>query len=351
MIELKQSIKREKTKMNITTIGLDIAKRVFHVVCCNKHGKLVSKKMLKRAGVLAFFHKMPPCLVALEACATAHYWAREIEKCGHVVKLLPPQHVKAFVVGNKNDYNDALAIATAVHQQHIRHVSVNTIEQQDSQALHKARELAVRQRTSLCNQIRGLVGEYGICINQGVNTLRKYIPIWLSAETSQLSESFKQLLTRLKHQFDELDANIDMFNQMIATRAKDNEVCQRLQTIPGIGPMVASAYYNEVGNGAAYRKGRDVSASLGLVPKQHSSGGKNILLGISKRGNSYLRCLLVQGAKAVVSRAQKKDDTLSHWINHLVRTRGHNPACVAYANKMARMAWAISVNESEYISH
>ncbi|MCF2946840.1 IS110 family transposase [Paraglaciecola aquimarina] len=334
--------------MNITTIGLDIAKRVFHVTCCSEQGKLVRKKMLKRVDVLAFFRTIPSCTVALEACVTAHYWAREIEMCGHTVKLIAPQHVKAFLVGNKNDYNDALSIATAVRQHHVSHVSVNTIEQQDNQALHKARELAVRQRTSLCNQIRGLVSEYGMCINQGVNTLRKRIPIWLSDETHQLSESFKQLLTHLKHQLNELDANIETFNQMIATRVKENDVCQRLQTIPGIGPMVASAYFNEVGNGAGYRKGRDVSASLGLVPKQHSSGGKQVLLGISKRGNSYLRCLLVQGAKAVVSRAKKKEDTLSNWINHLVHTRGHNRACIAYANKMARMAWAISVKESEY---
>lgn len=347
MIELIHTIKREKTKMNVTTIGLDIAKRVFHVVCCNEQGKQIKKKMLKRADVFFFFHNIPTCLVALEACATAHYWAREIMACGHSVRLIPPQHVKAFVVGNKNDYNDALAIATAARQHHIRPVGVKTLEQQDNQAVHKARALAIRQRTALCNQIRGLVGEYGICIKQGVETVRKHIAIWLSPEVDSLSGSFKQILRHLQ-QLSELDIHIEAFDKLITVRANENENCQRLQTVPGIGPMVASAYFNEVGNGTSYRKGRDVSASLGLVPKQYSSGGKDVLLGISKRGNCYLRCLLVQGAKAVVSRAKTKDDKLSNWINNLVRTRGHNRACIAYANKMARMAWAITVNNTDY---
>lgn len=336
--------------MNITTIGLDIAKEVFHAACCNEQGKLVKKKVIKRAGVLAFFNNIPKCVVAIEACATAHYWAREIERCGHTVKLIPPQRVKAFLVGNKNDYNDALAIAVAAGQPHIKTVCANTIEQQDSQALHKARDLAIRQRTALCNQIRGLAAEYGICIAKGVNTVRKSIAVWLSEECTQLSTLFKHLLFQLKEQLNMLDVSIEVFNEMINIAVKENAVCQRLQSVPGIGPMIASAYFNEVGNACAYRKGRDVSASLGLVPKQHSSGGKDVLLGISKRGNRYLRCLLVQGAKSVVSRAKKKDDKLSCWINNLVNTRGHNHACVAYANKMARMAWAITVNETEYLA-
>ena len=334
--------------MNITLIGLDIAKLVFHAACCNEHGKLVKKKTLKRAAVLSFFSDMPSCIVALEACASAHYWAREIERCGHTVKLIPPQHVKAFLVGNKNDYNDALAIAVAASQHHIRVVNANTIEQQDNQALHKARQLAIRQRTAVCNQIRGLAAEYGICISRSVSAVRQNIMVWLSDECTELSVLFKQLLFQLKEQLNMLDVSIGVFDEMINVTSKENAICQRLQSIPGVGPMIASAYFNEVGNGSAYLKGRDVSASLGLVPKQHSSGGKDVLLGISKRGNSYLRCLLVQGAKAVVSRAKKKEDKLSNWINHLVKTRGHNRACVAYANKIARMAWAITVNDTEY---
>lgn len=304
--------------------------------------------MLKRAQVLAFFQTQPACLVALEACATSHYWAREIQKCGHKVKLIPPQHVKAFLIGNKNDYNDALAIAVAAKQPHIKNVGIKSIEQQDNQAQHKARELAIRQRTALCNQIRGLVAEYGIILRQGVNNIRKNIPLMLDDETTQLSGAFKMILTQLQVQLTSLDDCIDNYGKTIIASAKSNSICQRLQTIPGFGPMISSAYFNEVGNGGHYRRGRDVSASLGIVPRQNSSGGKDILLGISKRGNSYLRCLLIQGAKAVVSRAGTKTDKLSQWINRIVQTRGHNRACVAYANKMARMAWAITVSGEEY---
>lgn len=334
--------------MKITTIGLDIAKRFFHVVCCNEQGRLVKKKMLKRAQVLSFFQQHTTCLVALEACATSHFWAREIRKCGHEIKLIPPQHVKAFLVGNKNDYNDALAISVASKQHHIKSVCIKSVEQQDNQAQHKARELAVRQRTALCNQIRGLTAEYGIILNQGVNTIRKSIPLILEDENTGLSGAFKAVLKQLETQLSNLDSGIETYSTLIVETAKNNDICQRIQTIPGFGPMVSSAYFNEVGNGSNYKRGRDVSASLGIVPRQHSSGGKDTLLGISKRGNSYLRCLLIQGAKAVVSRAKTKNDKLSQWINRLVQTRGHNRACVAYANKMARMAWAISASGESY---
>ncbi|MBU2869216.1 IS110 family transposase [Colwellia sp. E2M01] len=334
--------------MKITTIGLDIAKRFFHVVCCNEQGRLVRKKMLKRVQVLAFFQQHPSCLVALEACATSHFWAREIQKCGHEVKLIPPQHVKAFLMGNKNDYNDALAINVAARQPHIKSVGIKSIEQQDNQAQHKARELAVKQRTALCNQIRGLVAEYGMTINQGVNNVRKTIPLMLEDESKLLSETFKTILRQLQAQLNALDICVETYSKVIVETVKHNATCQRIQTIPGFGPMISSAYFNEVGNGSAYKRGRDVSASLGIVPRQHSSGGKDTLLGVSKRGNSYLRCLLIQGAKAVVSRAKTKNDKLSQWINRLVQTRGHNRACVAYANKMARMAWAITVSGEEY---
>ncbi len=334
--------------MNITTIGLDIAKRVFHVACCNKEGRLVKKKMLKRTQVLAYFYSQQPCLVALEACATSHYWAREIEKCGHTVKLIPPQYVKAFLVGNKNDYNDALAIAVAAKQSHIRSVGIKSIEQQDSQTQHKARELIIRQRTALCNQIRSLLAEYGFCFPQGVSSIRNNIPMLLDEDNDSLSDVFKKILRQLNEQLKILDKSIEVFDGFIIQSVKENAICRRLQTIPGVGPMISSAYFNEVGNGSSYRVGRDVSASLGLVPKQFSSGGKNVLLGISKRGNSYLRCLLVQGAQSVISRARKKDDNLSRWVNRLVETRGHNRACIAYANKMARMAWAITVSGEDY---
>ena len=241
--------------MKITTIGLDIAKRFFHVVCCNEQGRLVKKKMLKRAQVLSFFQQHTTCLVALEACATSHFWAREIRKCGHEIKLIPPQHVKAFLVGNKNDYNDALAISVASKQHHIKSVCIKSVEQQDNQAQHKARELAVRQRTALCNQIRGLTAEYGIILNQGVNTIRKSIPLILENENTGLSGAFKAVLKQLETQLSNLDSCIETYSTLIVETAKNNDICQRIQTIPGFGPMVSSAYFNEVGNGSNYKRG------------------------------------------------------------------------------------------------
>ena len=197
--------------MKITTIGLDIAKRFFHVVCCNEQGRLVKNKMLKRVQVLSFFQQHTTCLVALEACATSHFWAREIRKCGHKIKLIPPQHVKAFLVGNKNDYNDALAISVASKQHHIKSVCIKSVEQQDNQAQHKARELAVRQRTALCNQIRGLTAEYGIILNQGVNTIRKSIPLILEDENTGLSGAFKAVLKQLETQLSNLDSCMETY--------------------------------------------------------------------------------------------------------------------------------------------
>lgn len=205
------------------------------------------------------------------------------------------------------------------------------------------RELAIQQRTSLSNQLRGLLLEYGIDVAIGIENIRQ-MECELVAMDSPLTDSFKQLLTQLYTLSKVIDNSIQTYNQQIKEQADKNDICQKLQTIPGIGPLVASSFFNEVGNGSFYQKGRDVSASLGLVPKQHSTGGKTVLLGISKRGNRYLRCLLIQGAKAVVSRAKGKTDALSQWINRLVATQGHNKACVAYANKMARVAWAVTVS-------
>jgi len=333
--------------MQITTIGIDIAKNVFHVLCCNAKNKVVRKKAVKRLQLLHYLANIPKSVVAMEACSTSNYWGREITALGHNVTLLPAQHVKAFLTGNKNDYNDAHAIVIASQQEHIKAVPIKTVEQQDNQLVHKVRELAIGQRTALCNQIRGLLLEYGFSLKQGVKSLRKAV-VELLDELSGLSATFRQVLGQLYNQLVLLDNSIECYNEQIKKQVSDNDICQRLQSIPGIGPLVASSYFNEVGKGGAYQRGRDVSASLGLVPRQHSTGGKEVLLGISKRGNRYLRCLLIQGAKAVVCRAKNKTDKLSQWINKIVAKRGHNKACVAYANKMARMAWAITVSGECY---
>jgi len=332
----------------ITTIGLDLAKNVFHAVCCDDHGKVIKKKMLRRSELLTWFANLPQSLVGIEACASAHYWARELKTQGHQVKLIPPQYVKAFVRGNKNDYNDALAIAEAVVRPEMRFVSIKTPEQQDVQALHRLRERRLRDRTALCNQLRGLLAEYGIVFPRGVNVLRKRIPEILEDGENGLSDFFRNLLSRSYQQLTELDEHIAAYTQELEILSRRDDACQRLRTIPGYGPITSSAFYSVVGNGEAYRRGRDVSASLGIVPKQHSSGGKNVLLGISKRGDRYLRSLLIHGARAVVIQAASKDDTLSRWINKVRAARGFNKAVVALANKLARIGWAVLANNTVY---
>jgi transposase len=327
---------------------LDLAKPVFHVVCCDEHGKVVRKKILKRSQVLAYFSNLPQCLVGMEACASAHHWARELGALGNQVKLIPPQYVKPYVRGNKNDYNDALAIAEAVIRPQMRFVSVKTPEQQDIQALHRLRERRVQERTALCNQLRGLVAEYGLILPKGVNRLRRCLPELLEDGENGLSDLFRRLLAQSYQQLHELDGYIDVYTQEMKRQSQQDEACRRLQTIPGYGPIVAGVFHSVVGNGEAYRRGRDVSASLGLVPRQHSSGGKEVLLGISKRGDRYLRSLLVHGARSVVIRAAIKDDRLSRWINKVKAERGFNKAVVALANKMARIGWAVLVNKTVY---
>lgn len=325
----------------ITTVGLDLAKNVFHAVCCDERGKVVRKRMLKRSQVMPYFANLTECLVGMEACASAHHWARELTSLGHEVKLIPPQHVKAFLRGNKNDYNDALAIAEAVSRPQMRFVEIKTEAQQDIQALHRLRERRLQERTALCNQLRGLLAEYGLILPKGINVVRRRLPELLEDGENGLSDFFRRLLAQGYQQLQQLDAHLDIYGEELKRYSRQSEACQRLQTIPGYGPIVASAFSGHVGNAECYRRGRDVSASIGLVPRQHSSGGKEVLLGISKRGNRYLRCLLIQGARAVVYQAAKKNDSLSRWINRIKDRRGINRTIVALANKMARMGWAV----------
>lgn len=334
--------------MKITTIGLDLAKSVFHIIGFDEKHHEVSKKMLRRNQVLEYFVQLTPCLIAMESCASAHYWGRELEKLGHTVKLIPPQFVKPYVKGNKNDYNDARAIAEAATRPGMRFTQLKTVEQQDIQALHRLREQRIKERTALCNQLRALVAEYGIIMNKGVATVRRTIPQLLEAGENGLSDVFRALLAQGYAQLTELETHIDYYNQQIKAHSCRSEPVRRLQTLPGYGPVVASAYASHIGDGKAYKNGREASASIGLVPRQHSSGGKEVLLGISKRGDKYLRSLLIHGARSVVLHAKNKDDALSRWINRLCERRGTNKATVALANKLARMGWALLRNGTEY---
>ena len=334
--------------MIITTVGLDLAKNIFHVVCFDEHSKEVQKRMLQRKQVRRYFAQLPPCKVGMEACASSHYWGRELKALGHEIKLIPAQHVKPFLRGNKNDFNDARAIAEALSRPSMPSVAVKTTEQQDIQATHRMRSQCLRDRTALCNSMRGLLGEYGIILPKGVSALRKSIHGLLEDAENGLSLHFRTLLARRYEQLVELDGHIDFYTQALEVQSKKDDACKRLQEIPGYGPINSSAFYSVVGNGSAYSCGRDVAASIGLVPRQHSSGGKNVLLGISKKGDGYLRSLLVHGARAVVTQACRKKDRLSLWINRIVVERGKNKAIVAVANKMARIGWAILRHNTNY---
>ena len=332
----------------ITTVGLDLAKNVFHAVCRDARDKEVKKRMLKRTQVLGYFANLPKCLVGMEACAGAHDWARKLEQQGHEVRLIAPQQVKAYLRGNKNDYNDARAIAEAVRRPDMRFVAVKTVAQQDIQALHRMRERSLDDRTRLSNQIRGLLAENGIVLPQGVGVLRKALPDLLEDGENALSGFFRTLLEQSRQQLQQLDEHIEFYTREVLRLAEEEEAQKRLQTAPGFGPIVASVFHSVIADGSAFAKGRDVSASIGLVPRQHSSGGKEVLLGISKRGNRQLRSLLIHGARAVVTHAHKKDDRLSRWILRIKERRGFNKAVVALANKMARIGWAIVRHNSEY---
>jgi transposase len=277
----------------------------------------------------------------MEACGSAHYWARPFRAHGHEVRLLAPQYVVPFRHGQKNDPNDALALTEAERRPSIPSVPVKSAEQQDIQAWHRVRERLVKNRTALVNQIRGLLLEYGVVIPQGLSCVRQRLPGILADVDNDLSFGFRELLQNLAHELSALDASVAEVTQRLTRISRDLDACQRLREMDGIGPLNATALVAALGHGHDFRNGRQVAAWLGLVPRQYSSGGKTRLAGISKRGNSYLRCLLIHGARSVVSRARVKTDARSMWIQQLVGRVGINKACVAVANKMARGAWAL----------
>ena len=277
----------------------------------------------------------------MEACGGANYWARELIALGHEVKLIAPQYVKPFVKGNKNDYNDAEAIAEASQRPRMRFVPIKSLEQQDIQNIHRQRERLKKERTALVNQIRGLLAEYGIVIRQGVTSVRRELPLVIEDAENGLTVMSRELFSELFDELCSVDERLIGCDQRIKTLNQENELCQRLEEMLGVGPITASALYAAGGDGKDFKNGRHFSAWLGLVPSQHSSGGKAVLLDISKRGNSYLRILLIHGARALLRHSVGKADRLSRWAQALLERRGHNRACVAVANKLARIAWVI----------
>lgn len=335
--------------MSIIRIGIDLAKNVFQIHGVNAKEEVICTRQLRRSQLLGFFAKLAPCLVGMEACSSAHHWARQLQLMGHTVKLIAPQFVKPYVKGNKNDANDAAAICEAVGRPSMRFVPIKSVSQQDLQALHRIRSELVQQRTAKVNQIRGLLGEYGIVAVQGVESLRKALPELLEDAENGLTADFRVLLNGLRDDLLYLDERIATADQQMQRHARENAQALRLQQLRGIGPITATALIAAIGQGAHhFKRGRELAAWIGLTPGQHSSGGKERLLGISKRGDTYLRTLLIHGARAVVKTAQGKTDRLSVWIQNLCSRRNKNIAAVALANKTARMVWALLISKVDY---
>ncbi len=335
--------------MNIKRIGIDLAKQVFQVHGVDGQEKAILRRKLPRAKMLTYFQKLPPCLIGMEACSSAHYWGRELQKMGHTVKLMAPQFVKPYVKSNKNDANDAEAICEAVARPTMRFVAIKSIEQQDIQAVHRIRSELVQQRTAKVNQIRGLLGEYGLVVGQRIDVLRKALPLILEYAENGLTIDFRTLLEGLQQDLITLDERVDDMDKNIKLLASSNEDAKRLQQIPGIGPITATALISAIGDGKQFKRGRDLAAWLGLTPRQHSSGGKDRLLGISKRGDAYLRTLLIHGARAVLKVAGNKEDPRSRWIQNLCGRRNKNIAAVALANKNARIVWALLTKKTDFL--
>lgn len=333
--------------MKITTVGIDLAKNVFQIHAVDERGKTVLKKQLKRGQVAEFFANLPVCLIGMEACGSAHHWARKLEGFGHTVRLMAPQFVKPYVKTNKNDAADAEAICEAVARPNMRFVPIKNIEQQSVLALHRVRQSFVKARTAQSNQIRGLLAEFGLIIPVGIANIAKRVPELIEDAPNELTGSFRLLIDRLMDHLKELDRQVVELEAQIKAWHRASEASCKLEKVPGIGPITASALVATIGNAKNFNGGRQMAAWLGLVPRQHSTGGKSTLLGMSKRGDTYLRTLLIHGARSVIFRAQQKIDK-GGWLNELVQRRNKNVAAVALANKNARIIWALLANDREF---
>ena len=327
--------------MSIETLGVDIAKNVFQLHGVNRNGRVVLRRRVMRDQLLSVLAQVDQCTVVVEACTGAFYWARKFEELGHQVKIISPQYVKPFVRRQKNDGNDAEAICTAARQPHIPFVPKKTIERQDIQALHRARQRMVNHRTAVVSQIRGLLLDRGFAIGKSITRARRAIPEILSNFENELTPLARETIHELYDLFHDLDRRIDSFDKKIGRVFRASEPCQRIARIKGVGPKTATAIVAAIGDGSEFKNGRHLAAWVGLVPRQHSSGDRKVLMGISKRGNQHLRSLLVHGARAVVRTAPGKTDPKNQWVNQLRERRGFNRATVAVANKNARIIWAV----------
>jgi transposase len=333
--------------MQVTTIGLDIAKRVFQVHGVDVVGAVVVRKKLRRSELPAFFAGLAPCLIGIEACATAHYWARELMALGHRVRLVPPSYVKAYLKRGKNDAADAEAICEAVTRPNMRFVPVKSEEQQGVLVLHRARELLVRQRTMLVNGLRGHMAEFGIIAPQGIQRVPELVAA-IDDETTDIPQIAREALAPMVMQIKHLTASIKQMEKRIVAWCRSNAAARRLATIPGVGPITASALAATITDPTLFRSGRHLAAWLGLVPRQHSTGGKAKLGRITKMGDQYLRKLLVVGMTAVIRSARRTKAPAFAWVNALLERRPARLVSVALANKAARIAWAILIRGETY---
>lgn len=327
--------------MTIETLGVDIAKNVFQLHGVNCNGRVVLKRRVMRDQLLEVLAQINRCTVVVEACTGAFYWARKFEALGHQVKIISPQYVKPFVRRQKNDGNDAEAICTAARQPHIPFVPKKTLEQQDIQALHRARQRMVNHRTAVVSQIRDLLLDRGFAMAKSITRARRLVPDILANFDNELTPMARDAIGELYDLFRDLDRRIASFDKKIEQVFRNSETCQRIATIKGVGPKTATAIVAAIGDGAEFKNGRHLAAWVGLVPRQFSSGDRKVLMGISKRGNQHLRSLLVHGARAVVRTAPDKADLNNQWVNQLRERRGFNRATIAVANKNTRIIWAV----------
>lgn len=334
--------------MEIASIGIDLGKTTFHLVALNPQGKVLVRKKLSRKQLFVYTANLPGSLIGMEACSGAHFVGAALRRQGHEVRLLPAQFVKPFLKSNKNDFLDAEAIAEAVTRQNMRFVLIKTEDQLDLQALHRVRDRLVHRRTAVINQIRGFLLERGITFAQGPAKLRRAMPELLEDAESNLTPRMRNLLADLWEEWKTLIAAVERVSQQIEDIGQQDTGCRRLQQIPGVGPLIATATVAAIGSGTAFRKGREFAAWLGLVPRQHGTGGQVRLGAISKRGNVYLRRMFIHGARALLLRVKYDIGAFGHWVRQLEKRAPRNKVIVAIANKLARIAWAVLSRKTDY---
>jgi transposase len=337
-------------KQNVTTIGIDTAKYVFHLHAVDKQGKQVYQRKMGRTQLIEFLANHPVCTIAIESCSGSYYWARTFKKIGHRVKIISSRHVKKFAnTRNKNDFNDAKAIVKTALDPDIHEVAHKSIQQQEIQAIHTIRDGLIRQRTATINRLRALLTEFGIVLPLGREKLMNLVPNVLESNNNELTDMVRQILNEQYEMIKQISQDINKYDKRIKSYAKSSEDAKRLQQIPGVGPVISTALTYMIADPNVYKNGRQCAAALGLTPKEHSTGGKQRLGSISGEGNAYLRKILVQGAQSVLRRAnQRQNEPLIKWAYQLKNRKGNNLAAVALANKMTRIAWAMLVNESEF---